>query len=312
MAYDTGAMFRIDRIVVPTDLSTGARRALDYAVDLASRNGAVLHLLHVEVLHGEILPHSQAALEDWVGDIDGRVRIETHVVRAVAAAPSILEFAEETQAGLIVMGTHGRRGVSRVLLGSVATEVVQHARCAVLTVREKEMEPEGDEPAVSAVLPPKRILVPLDFSASSRRALEAAKVIGAAFDAELLLLHVVEDRFHPAFYGPGMMSIYDVDPEIESKAKKHLETMVAETEGPEVAFTVEASPGNPTREIVAWARRAGCDLIVISTHGLTGLDHFFLGSVAERVVRLAHCPVFTTKVMARTLVAPPSPESRGS
>lgn len=304
-------MFRIDHIVVPTDLSPGARRALDYAVDLASRNGAVVHLLHVGVLHGEVLPQPEAALKEWIGQIDARVPIENRVLRAVAPAPAILEFAEEIQAGLIVMGTHGRRGVSRALLGSVATEVVQHARCAVLTVRAKQVDLEEGEPALEPALPPKRILVPVDFSAASRHALEIAKSIAGAFRSELVLLHVVEDRFHPAFYGPGMMSIYDVDPEIETKSKHHLETLFAETPGPDVPFSAEACPGNPTREIVAWARRAACDLIVISTHGLTGLEHFFLGSVAERVVRSAHCPVFTSKTASRSLEERDAPFTAG-
>lgn len=292
-------MFKIDSILVPTDLSTSARQAMDYAVDLAGRSQAEIHLAYVEVLHGEIVEQVHDRLEDWTKDLPEGLRIARHILRGVVAAPPILDLAEEQDVDLIVMGTHGRRGVGRVLLGSVAAEVVQRSRRAVLTVRGHDPE---DEDAAACSFPPSRILVPVDFSASSEVTVRYAKELAAFYGADLALLHIVEDRFHPAFYGPGMMSVYDVDPEIEDKAKVHLTSLYESTPGPSGVFSVHACPGNASREIVERARLLECGLIVIATHGLTGLEHFFLGSVAERVVRLAHCPVFTVKTSVKPLV----------
>ncbi len=139
-------MISLHRILSPTDFSAGSRRAGEYAGFLARRLGAELHLLHAvlvgreradadEALSLEALLERQAAsLQDELGAPAIEVRQVTR--RGYSAGVVILEYAAEMEAELIVLGTHGRRGAQRLLLGSVAEEVVRYANCPVLTVRE--------------------------------------------------------------------------------------------------------------------------------------------------------------------------------
>ncbi len=138
-------------ILVPTDLGEGATEALDYACDLAADLGATVHVLNVIAVPGLGVPElgvamtagvidamvhdNQATLEKLADDRRSRVKIGKVLMRGGDARDQINEVARELDCDLIVMATHGRRGVSRVLLGSVAESVVRTAPCPVLTVR---------------------------------------------------------------------------------------------------------------------------------------------------------------------------------
>jgi nucleotide-binding universal stress UspA family protein len=210
----------------------------------------------------------------------------------VSAAPSIVDYATETGIDLIVMGTHGRRGVRHLLVGSVTEEVVRLAPCAVLSVRM-----QTDPKPLSAV---RNVLAPVDFSEHSRDALGVARDVAGSYGARLQLFHVWEDVLHPAFYNMGAMSIKDLQPDIEDRTIGALQELLAETPGPAVETDFHTTEGHAAREIVDFAVENATDLIVIATHGLTGVEHFLLGSVAEKVVRRAPCPVLVVK--RRTLV----------
>ena len=139
-------------------------------------------------------------------------------------------------------------------------------------------------------------MVPVDFSKHAREALRYAKVLAEFFDARLELLHVIEETLHPAFYGLTVHSVYDVVPDLEQKAEEKLRTFYWETKGwPVSEVRFKALPGKAARVIAKHAEQEGTDLIVIATHGLTGLEHYLMGSVAEAVVRRAPCPVLTIK-----------------
>lgn len=140
-------MISLRRILSPTDFSAGSRRAAEYAGFLARRLGAELHLLHA-VLVGQ----ERAADGDEAASVEQLLERQAESLRSELGAPTIelrqvarrgysagvviLEYAVEMEAELIVLGTHGRRGAQRLLLGSVAEEVVRYANCPVLTVRE--------------------------------------------------------------------------------------------------------------------------------------------------------------------------------
>lgn len=183
-------------------------------------------------------------------------------------------------------------------MGSAAEEVVRMASCPVIVTRRTEAktsEPHGQN----------AILVPVDFSRHARVALRHAKELAGLFNARLDLLHVVEEQLHPAFYNTGVFSIYDMIPNIEARAEEELETFFKETEGPEVAVAFHVRHGNAAHEVVGFARERVPIMIVMATHGLKGMEHFLLGSVAEKVVRLAACPVFTVKAFGKMLVPTP-------
>jgi nucleotide-binding universal stress UspA family protein len=235
-----------------------------------------------DLLHGAIL-EAVRALDREMSDIPSIVYC---VLRDFAAAPSILHYADDYAIDLIVMGTHGRRGLPRKLMGSTAEEVVRLARRPVLTVREHVQT----QPLASTV---RSILVPIDFSPHATEALREAAEWADFFDARLDLVHVVEETLHPAFYNTGVFSIYDTRPDLEASVLEHLKRRydeVAGSAGP-ARFTVRR--GHAVHEILEAARELGSDLIVLGTHGLTGLDRAIMGSVSERVVRQAPTPVLT-------------------
>jgi nucleotide-binding universal stress UspA family protein len=225
------------------------------------------------------------------------VHIEYVLERDVAPAPAILRYADTHRVDLIMMGTHGRRGVSRMLLGSVAEVVVRHATCPVLTFH-------ADQEQGPVPHPVKSILVPIDFSEHSRFGLAHAQEWAALYNARLDLLHVVEDYLHPAFYMANAFSIYDAQPEIKEKARLHLEWFYSKEQGATESVRYHVRSGRAPSEIVDFAEEVGSDLIIMPTHGLTGLDRFLLGSIVEKVIRHSGCPVLTVKPFGKSLIEP--------
>ena len=140
-----------------------------------------------------------------------------------------------------------------------------------------------------------RILVPLDFSDTSTRALEQAKSVAERFNATIELLHVVPNPYIPdasPFYTPLPADFLD---EVERDARKRLDESLTLAERDRFKARRVVIVGDPLTEIVEHATREKVDLIVMGTHGRRGVAHLFLGSVAERVVRTAPCPVLTVR-----------------
>ncbi len=151
------------------------------------------------------------------------------------------------------MGTHGRRGPARLFLGSVAEEVVRHAPCPVLTLREKKT-PE----AIEAVA---KILVPVDFSPYSKEALSFAKELAALYGAGLQVLHTIEEPAYPYFYTPGgSLSPVEQLEALREKAEEALDELLAETPGPRYPPSDSSppedrrarSPGSPRSAAPTW------------------------------------------------------------
>ena len=143
----------------------------------------------------------------------------------------------------------------------------------------------------------KRILVPLDFSDASARVLEHAKMLAERFEASVELLHVVPNPFMAttAMLYVGTPLPQDFLNELERDASQRLHNTLTAAEREHLKARSVVKIGDPLIEIVEHARRERVDLIVMGTHGRTGVSHWFLGSVAERVVRTAACPVLTVR-----------------
>lgn len=306
-------MLTIKRILFPTDFSRCSDQALVQALFLSHQYGAELHIVHallpleydpnsesnylpdLEKIQAHIhhLSTNQLSSVGGLTEID-QTRIHKATLRGISAAPTILEYASENDIDLIVMGTHGRRGLNHLLLGSVAEEVVRMAPCPVFTVRETKN---------AGVLRDFRsILVPVDYSEHSRQALVYAKHIGEQYDATLRVLHIIEEAIHPSFYATGQTALSTWYPEIESHAFKEMNRMLSEARGPQVSIELYAKEGRAASDIVTFAKRSGVSLIVMASHGLTGIEHLLLGSVTEKVVRMAPCPVFTIKSFGKSLL----------
>jgi nucleotide-binding universal stress UspA family protein len=206
------------------------------------------------------------------------VGCEVEVEPVTSAAPAIVSFIDRRRPDLTVMATHGRRGLARVLLGSVTERVVRNVRRPVLCVR---------EPDHGVALPYRRVLVPTDFSAASQSAFPMAAFLAREFAAEVLALHAAPR--------PGLDSLSGVPAKVETAVPD--EKALAAFLEPEFAglrVVPRVVLGSPWQAIVETARAEKADVIVMSTHGHDSLADRVLGSHAERVLRHAPCPVLIT------------------
>lgn len=300
-------MLRLDQILFARDFSPASERALPYALTLARRLHATLAVVYVDTPHGRVPadhPAADANLRDrLVGtgtDAEGQpvptegMALQPVVVRDVAPAPGILAAARARDADLIVLGTHGHRGLRHLLLGSTAEEVVRHAPCPVLTVGRSEAPAD-------AFARLDTLVVPVDFSRHAEEAVHYAKELAACFGARVELLHVVDDRL--SMVGVDAALVRAVDLRSDGEIRTRMQRFYQHAGGPGVPQVRTAvRRGNPAEEIVAYAGSSSTHMIVMSTHGLTGLSHLLLGSVAEHVVRLAACPVFAVKSFGKSLL----------
>jgi len=278
------------KILCAIDFSKGSDQAIRHATRLAEAHRAELVLVHVyqpaAFVGGELAVGTelfQGIIDDARGFLDAAVTAIAHrPVSGVLATGipwvQITEQLENHGFDLCVIGTHGRTGLRRFLLGSVAENVVRHAPCAVLTVH-----PE-DEPRSF-----RHVLCPTDFSAASDEALALAVELVAA-DGRLELLHVLEA---PVTYS-GEVPIVDFSVELQQRSTAELEqrrarfAKVAITPHPRIGYAggqiLAALDDDPT-----------IDLVVMGSQGRTGLARAILGSVAEKTVRHARCPVLVTR-----------------
>jgi len=147
------------------------------------------------------------------------------------------------------------------------------------------------------MLPIKKIFCPTDFSKPSYEALKTANELALHFSAELTLIHVVSPiPTVPASPAPKGFNFLSYQQEIEASAKKLLEQVTQEKISREIKSRIMVIQGNPADEIVRMAAVGNADMIVIATHGLTGWRKFIFGSIAEKVIRLAPCPVLSIQV----------------
>jgi len=288
------------RILVPTDFSETAARALDLALDLARRFAAEIHLLHVRVLledphheeeyHRELerlMTREDQRTREVLGnarDATRQVVVHPHLVRGLSEAETICETVSDLGCDLVVMGTHGRRGLKHFLLGSVAERVVRSCPIPVLTVR----------PSASArSLEGGRFLVPTDFSEAATTAVSTAAAWASTLGASVTLIHVIEPVIYPEFYAVDIFPD-DMMDRIEERSREALDKLARE-QLEELPWKVEVTVGRATEAILEAANPAQHDLVVIASRGLSPIEQMLLGSVAEAVVRRSELPVLTVR-----------------
>jgi nucleotide-binding universal stress UspA family protein len=210
------------------------------------------------------------------------------------ASQEVLRMAEEIGCDLIVMGTHGRKGLTGLLAGSVAIAVLRGAHCPVLALRSAERPRESKEIRV--------ILHPTDFSVDSDAALRVARWLARDHRARLIVLHVATLEILTDGTGAA-----EVDPRVYRGA---LEDVRRRIDGPDLKHPVEIllRRGFAPKGIIETAEEVGADLIAMGTHGRTGLTRLLMGSVAENVLPKANCPVLIVKA-GQSISAPTSDRS---
>lgn len=300
------------RILAPTDFSASAASALRWAESLRQVFRAELVILHVIDLglpgaaSLPMEPAAAAAFGRMVEALQAEARqgMEALATRAPQAQTEIrhgvprtviLEVAAAVGADLIVMGTHGRTGLAHLVLGSVAEHVVRHSPIPVLTVPSagSMSATTREEGLMTTQVQVRRILVPTDFSPGAGAALDWAMALAGALGAAVTVLHVLDLS---ALAGLASSAA------LMSAAAELVDRIRAATEQ-EMAGLVERVPGvasmlregTPRQVILQAAGEIQVDLIVMGTHGRTGLAHVIFGSVAEHVVRHSPVPVLTVR-----------------
>lgn len=295
-------MKHFKNVLFATDFSEIADATLVHAAHFCNAFDANLHIVHANLSaeqHGvqsaDYVPIDQqnwsGSFQTYVSSLDKKgpyvAPVSTFEIGGSSVPDILLRYAENHNIDLIILGTHGRRGLGRLLLGSTAEEVVRLAACPVMTIGGKAAR--AHEPALS------KILVPIDFSDSSLKALDVAKELASAFDAQIDLLHVIQPIAIPVPYGISLASV--TSPEVRERTKAALEEIGQSIGDTDLAIHIEN--GIPADRITVFAEENESDLIVIASHGLTGFDRFIQGSVSQEVVRLAPCPVFSVKSHSR-------------
>jgi nucleotide-binding universal stress UspA family protein len=308
---------RLARILVPLDGSRLAECVLPVAVSLAARLPARLLLLHVmeraapALVHGERHLRLASEAEGYLEEVAARCRaagvdVEVHVHpnEEGDVAKSIVDHAADLSADLVVIATHGGGGARRVLFGSVAQQVLRRGIRPVLLVR----PPEG-RPHEEAFPGLRRVLVPLDGHPPAERALPVAVAVARAYGAELILVRIVptlatitDERAGTARLAPTATAA-SLDLE-EVEARGYLDALAHRVRAGGLDVTTSVGRGEPAQGVLEWAARAGADIIVMATHGRTGLDAVFSGSVASRIVARFPRPLL--------LVRAPRPGEAGS
>jgi nucleotide-binding universal stress UspA family protein len=287
-------MHNFRTILIAADFSERSHEAFRVACSLADETRTRMFVLHVvdqPIALGELgtpLPiptaSSHIALTERLRDTYAPSRPFDigFRVRDGIAADEIVETAKNLGADLIVLGTHGRTGVLRLLTGSVAEAVLRRATCPVVALH----APNDRPTRVGSI---DVILHPTDFSESSQAALQVARALARDHGARLHLLYVepIDVMSGVALVAPHPSAIY----------YESLKGIQAKIDGPDLKYPVQirAEQGDAQTEIVRVAEEIRADLIVLGSHGRTGLGRLFMGSVAEGVLRQAACPALVVK-----------------
>jgi len=281
-----------DAVCLPTDGSDAADAALDLAISLADAHDATLHVLNVADtnqpsltrIDGQVRDVLEGAGKEIVDEAASTARaagvdVTTAVVQG-GPSRTIREYVDDREIDLVVMGTRGQRTVEKIILGSVTERVLRSSTVPVLVV-----PPESDRE-----YPPERVLVGSDGSEGSAAAIQESLDICETVGGALRALSVVES----ALLGIDVRSS-TVAEERERRDTDLLEAVrdQATERGIDVETAVEE--GEVVETMNEFAEAHGIDLVVVGTHGRTGIDRRLLGSVTENLIRSAAVPVLSVR-----------------
>lgn len=284
-------------IVCPVDFSEFSVKAYRHALSVAEHYRAKLLALHVVELYRHpslgfavspslydqtcdaLCENGRQQLHDFVNKhTDKEIQLQM-VVTTGMAADAILSAAQAHDAGGIVMGTHGRRGFDRLMLGSVTDRVMRTAPCPVLVVGKSPHESAATGEEQGRIHRLIHILVCADFSRDSEQALKYALSAREEYDAELTLLHVLE--------GPTSK----IGKETESAVTEKLNQLIPADARKSHKFKTAVRVGKPYQQIVEFAQQTQADMVAMGVRGRGALDVAVFGSTTYRVMQLGTCPV---------------------
>jgi len=283
-----------DAVLCPTDGSETADAALDVATAVADTHGATLHVLNV----ADTNQPSLARIEGQVRDVlegEGRDVVDEAASKArqsgvdvvaevIQGGPSrtICDYVTDRGIDLVVMGSRGKSTMKQIVLGSVTERVVRNAAAPVLVV-----PPESD-----SEYPPERVLVGTDGSQGSELAVDAAFGIGSETGAAVHAVSVLE----PDLLGFDVRST-QASEERERRDENILSDVRARANERGIAVETAIRDGSVVEMLNEYADETEIDLVVVGTHGRTGIDRRLLGSVTENLIRSASVPVLSVSTV---------------
>jgi nucleotide-binding universal stress UspA family protein len=292
MGYGVRAMF--ERLVVAYDGSKPAGAAAELAFELARRRGARLTLAYVLELPDpypdlpQVAPEIERAEENWrsrlaalAAGAPDEASVETEVLVANKAGPPLLELLREHRAEVLVGGTHGVGGLKRTLLGSISQQLLEHAPCSVLLVR--------DRPRLDG---PRTVVVGVDGSGATPAVLAMAGRAAAVLSAQLVLAHAA-DELIPSFASTDQK--HALRAWAREQGQRILDAGRASVAAPPEAVTEDLREGRATHELVALCDERRPVLAVVGNRGLHGFKGLLLGSTARHLVNHAPCPVLIVR-----------------
>jgi len=290
----------IHRILCPVDFSEASRRALQYALAVARWHESEITVVHVEDVllhaatieaggHPDMVQRQYEALHDFIEEAGGTNRnVRLHIASG-RVVPGILEHAMRDASDLIVMGTNGRSGLARAVLGSVTEGVVRQAAIPVLTI------PPTAEVREFDLMPFDRILCASDFSSACRRALDLSIVMGQEADARLILLHALQlPRVDQGLLPPPTSALIEAS-EVRKEALARLRHGLPSDAVFRCRPEVIVAEGRPADAILETAYRENVKLIVMGVQARGALDRLLFGSTTRRVMQAAACPVLSIR-----------------
>jgi nucleotide-binding universal stress UspA family protein len=306
----------INRVIVPLDGSDTSEAALPHAIRLARTLGTPIVLVHVidtsriYDTHAIALLPDRMEMERYLGDVAVRQGIESIVeieVRYGTPAFELAQLAELYPLGLFVMSTHGRSGLSRVVMGSVADQIVRAGKTPVVVVRAEAVEPPRDTY--------QNLLVTLDGSDLANQALPPAVDLARRSGATLHLLRVVDplDVTMAAEYPPDATWRHpdeadQITNDRVSVAQDELDRMAASLRDRGLDVRTLVRVGQAASEILRATLETEADLVVMASHGRGGLRRLLMGSVTTSVIQSAMVPLLVAPAETRARV--PAPERR--
>lgn len=303
-------MINIARILCPIDFSESSSLALRHAIATAKWYGSRVTVLHVVSYAPavDVMPLLEIEGRRWFNEEDreriaaaarrlaheavgGAVDADVVVVDSTTVDREILNQAAALKSDLIVMGTHGRSGFDRLLLGSVAEKVLRTATCPVMIV-----PPHTEHPVAAGDVDFDRILCAVDFSDGSLAALGHALSMAEEADAKVTVLNVIERP--PELDALPVSAAFNVD-EVRAAAEaerlRRLRALIPASVTPYCTVETAVWEGSAWRGILHVAAERRSDLIVMGVHGRGAFDLALFGSNTHHVVRAATCPVLTVR-----------------